>query len=124
MKNAKLRDISTGALVDLFVRLALEQDEAELAFDPVSKVNKLFRNLTAVEAELKSRSGDQRHALIPLFAHPNPHVQLKAAKATLAIAPAAARQVLEVIAETCYGPQKLEAGMTLSNLDAGIFKPT
>jgi hypothetical protein len=32
--------------------------------------------------------------------------------------------VLEVIAETCYGPQKLEAGMTLSNLDAGIFKPT
>ncbi|MCF8478520.1 MAG: DUF2019 domain-containing protein [Pseudolabrys sp.] len=124
MKNAKLRDISTGALADLFVRLALEQDEAELAFDPVSKVNKLFRSLTAVEAELKSRSGDQRHVLVPLFAHPNPHVQLKAAKATLAIAPAAARQVLEVIAETCYGPQKLEAGMTLSNLDAGIFKPT
>jgi hypothetical protein len=123
MKNAKLRETSTGALVDLFVRLALEQDEAELAFDPVSKVNKLFRNLTAVEAELKSRPGDQRHALIPLFSHPNPHVQLKAAKATLAIAPAAARHVLEVIAETCYGPQKLEAGMSLSNLDAGIFKP-
>jgi cytochrome c oxidase assembly protein Cox11 len=123
MKSNKLQSMSSNELVELFTRLALQQDEAVLAFD-VKETNRLYWQLDAIDGELKSRPGDQRSALLPLLDHPNPQVQVKAAKATLAIAPAAARHVLEVIAETCYGPQKLEAGMTLSNLDAGIFKPT
>jgi cytochrome c oxidase assembly protein Cox11 len=123
MKSAKLPAMSANELVDLFTGFALQQDEAVLAFD-VKETNRLYRTLKEIENELKSRPGDQRRALLPLLEHPNPQVQVKAAKATLAIAPAAARHVLEVIAETCYGPQKLEAGMSLSNLDAGIFKPT
>lgn len=123
MKSAKLQTMSVNELVDLFTGFALQQDEAVLAFD-VKETSRLFWVLEEIEGELKSRPGDQRRALIPLFAHPNPQVQVKAAKATLALVPAAARQVLEVIAATCYGPQKLEAGMSLSNLDAGIFKPT
>ncbi len=124
MKNAKLRTMSVKDLVDLFTGLALQQDEAELAFDDVKVINRLYRMLKEIEGELKSRPGDQRHALLPLFNHPNPQVRLKAAKATLAIAPVAARQVLESIAETCYGPQKGEAGMSLWNLDRGVYKPT
>jgi hypothetical protein len=58
------------------------------------------------------------------YDHPNPNVRVKAAKATLAIAPAAARHVLETVAATCYGPEILEAGMSLTNLDCGIYKPT
>jgi cytochrome c oxidase assembly protein Cox11 len=123
MKSNKLQSMSSNELVELFTRLALQQDEAVLAFD-VKETNRLYWQLDAIDGELKSRPGDQRSALLPLLDHPNPQVQVKAAKATLAIAPAAARHVLEVIAETCYGPQKLEAGMSLSNLDAGIFKPT
>lgn len=123
MKNTKLGQKSVNELVELFTGFALQQDEAQLAFD-VKEGNRLYWKITAIADELKSRPGDQRHALLPLLDHPNPQVQLKAAKATLAIAPAAARHVLEVLAETCYGPQKLEAGMSLSNLDAGIYKPT
>jgi cytochrome c oxidase assembly protein Cox11 len=123
MKKAALNAMSVNELVELFKEFALRQDEAELAFDN-AEANRLFWKLEEVEAELKSRLGDQRSALVVLFDHQNPQVQLKAAKATLAIAPAAARHVLEVIAKTCYGPQKLEAGMSLRNLDAGIFKPT
>lgn len=123
MKSTQFQGLSVKELVALFTGLALQQDEAVLAFD-VKETSRLYWKLKEIEDELKSRPGDQRHALIPLFAHPNPQVQVKAAKATLALAPAAARQVLEVIAATCYGPQKLEAGMSLSNLDAGIFKPT
>lgn len=122
-KPDPLKALSVEQLAQRFVDLALEQDEAVLGFE-IARGNRLFWRIEAVTQELKTRPGDQRHALLFLFDHPNPQVRLKAAKATLAIAPAAARQVLEVIAETCYGPQKLDAGMSLSNLDAGIFKPT
>jgi cytochrome c oxidase assembly protein Cox11 len=123
MKEANLQAMSVKELVELFTGYALQQDDAVLAFD-VKETNRLYWKLEEVEDELKSRPGDQRHALLPLLEHPNPQVQVKAAKAILAIAPAAARQVLETIAETCYGPQKLEAGMSLMNLDRGIYKPT
>ncbi|TAK49740.1 MAG: DUF2019 domain-containing protein [Xanthobacteraceae bacterium] len=55
--------------------------------------------------------------------HPNPQVQVKAAKATLALATEQARQVLKTLAKTCMGLQQLEAGMTIRALDEGIFKP-
>jgi len=42
---------------------------------------------------------------------------------SFAIAPDAARAVIEDIASG-KGPQAGDAGMTLSNLDRGIFKPT
>lgn len=122
-RRTELHTKSVDELVDLFITFALQQDEAELAFD-VKNINRLYRIVKGIEGELKSRPGDQRRALLPLFDHPNPQVQLKAAKATLAIAPVAARQVLEHLAETCYGPQKLEAGMSIVNLDRGIYKPT
>jgi hypothetical protein len=122
-RRAKLQAKSVDDLVELFTKYSLQQDEAVLAFD-VKEANRLYDILKDIEDELKSRPGDRRRALLPLFDHPNPQVQLKAAQATLAIAPAAARQVLEHIAKTCYGPQKLEAGMSIVNLDEGIYKPT
>jgi hypothetical protein len=63
-------------------------------------------------------------ALDSLFEHPNMQVRLNAAKATLAVAPKAARQALEAIAASRHHPQAGDAGMSLWNLDEGVFKPT
>ena len=59
-----------------------------------------------------------------LYNYPNMQVRVQAAKLTLAVAPVAARQEPEAIAETHWMPQAGDAGMSLSNLDRGIFKPT
>jgi hypothetical protein len=122
MKNKALSGMSEAELVALFMKYAVDQDDALLG-NEIGKVNKLYWKITAIKDELKSRPGDGRRALVPLFDHPNPQVQVKAAKATLALVPVAARQVLESL-QTCRGPQQLEAGMTLAFLDDGTFKPT
>lgn len=90
----------------------------------ISKANRLYWKWQEVSAELKAREGDQRRALLKLYDHPNAQVRLKATKATLAVEPVAARRMLETIAESGEFPQAGEAGMSISNLDAGIYKPT
>lgn len=77
-----------------------------------------------VETELKRRPPDQRRALLALYDHPNAQVRLAAAKSTLAVAPAAAREMLQIIADSGEFPQAGDAGMSLVNLERGIFKPT
>lgn len=122
-KTADLTTLPIDELVRLFANFSLQQDTA-LFDNDIQDVNHLFRRLMAVAAELKSRPGDQRRALLTLLDHENPQVKIKAAKATLAIAPVAARKVLEQLSATCHGPQRLEAGMALWFLDRGVFKPT
>ncbi len=77
-----------------------------------------------VTDELQRRTGDQRSALLGLYAHPNAQVRLMAAKLTLAIAPVAAREILQSIKDSKEQPQAMDAGMCLWTLDQGIFKPT
>lgn len=121
--SAALKKMSTAELAKVFVGFAIQQYD-HILISEVKQTNLYYRKMKAVELELKSRLGDQRRVLMAFYDHANPNVRVKAAKATLAIAPAAARQVLEMVAETCYGPEKLEAGMSLTNLDRGIYKPT
>jgi len=123
MSGAKLRNMTMDQLVERFVKIALEQDEAEVMGD-TQKFSPLFRQMEAVEDELKARPGDQRRLLLSLYAHPNAQVRVKAAKATLAVAPQAARNALMKLAASHEYPQSGEAGMSLVNLDRGIFKPT
>jgi hypothetical protein len=123
MKRVNLQRLTVDELVQRFASIALEQDDALLDSN-ISKVNHLFRKLQDVSAELKAREGDQRRALLKLYDHPNAQVRLKATKATLAVEPVAARRMLETIAESREYPQAGEAGMSVDNLDAGIFKPT
>ncbi len=86
--------------------------------------NRLYHQMDDVRTELKTRSGDQRRALMQLYAHPNIQVRLKAAISTLAVAPKEARDLIEAIANSHQFPQAGDAGMTLSGLDDGTFKPT
>jgi hypothetical protein len=123
MKRADLEKSTIEELVERFTALAFAQDGALLEND-LAKVNRLFEQLMAVADELGLRPGDQRRALLSLYSHPNMQVRVKAAKATLAVAPQAARHALQAIKASEWQPQALEAGMSLWNLERGIFKPT
>jgi hypothetical protein len=123
MKRAKLQDMTVDQLVERFTAIALDQDRALLR-NEYAKFNRLFEQMEEVKGELKARDGDQRRALLRLYDHPNAQVRLKAVKATLAVAPERARRMLELIAESHEYPQAGEAGMSIDNLERGIFKPT
>ena len=123
MKQVGLQHMTVDQLVERFTAIALAQDEALLG-NEYAEFNRLFEKMEAVGQELKAREADQRRALLRLYEHPNAQVRLKAVKATLAVAPEAARRMLEAIAGSREYPQAGEAGMSLYNLDRGIFKPT
>ena len=103
--------------------MALAQDDA-IKVGETKKYNRLFDALMAVNEELKSRPGDQRHALFRLYDYPNMQVRMMVAHSTLVLAPVEARQLLEDIRASRWYPQAGSAGMSLSALDDGIYKPT
>ncbi|QLH70976.1 DUF2019 domain-containing protein [Rhodopseudomonas palustris] len=122
MRKQDLHEMATPELVALFAKIVVGQDEALLG-NQIARFNRLFGAMTEIADELKSRDGDQRTALLSLFEYPNMQVRLQAAKLTLAVAPMEARQQLEAIASSKWFPQAGDAGMCLSFLDDGTFKP-
>lgn len=123
MKRLSPRDMPTEDIVARFVEISVAQDNA-LMDDETAAFNRLYREKSVLLEELKSRTGDQRSALLDLFSHENPQVRLNAATATLAIAPTAAKQVLQALTVNKLRPQALDAGSCLRNLEDGIFKPS
>ena len=93
MTPIKLDNLTVEQLVERFTSITLDQDRA-LRSGNHGRFNRLFDDMEAVKQELKTRDGDQRRALLPLYNHPNPQVRLKAAKATLAVAPETALKML------------------------------
>ena len=122
MKRIDIPEMTVEQLVERFAAIATDQDEA-MRKDDNAKFTRLFWQMEAVEGELKARLGDQRRALLRLYDHPNTQVRLTAAKATLAVAPESARRLLQTIADSKDVPQAGDAGMSLDNLERGIFKP-
>ena len=123
MKPRSLRELSVAELIELFTSASLDEFQAELESD-IAKQNKLVRQTMAIADELKSRSGDQRVELTKLYDHPNVQVRLNAAKLSLAVAPAAGREVIQTIKESKQYPQAMDAGMCLWAIEHGIFTPT
>jgi hypothetical protein len=123
MKVTKPEAMTSDQLVDRFAEICISQDQA-LLYSDIAKFNRLYDQMVVVREELKRRSGDQRRALLILYDHENAQVRLQAARASLAVAPAEARRVVETIAGSRKFPQAGDAGMTLVNLDRGIFKPS
>lgn len=123
MTRVNLAELSTEQLVERFIAICLEQEQADL-YDDIGWFNRLFKKMQEVVTELRSREGDERQALLALYNHPNLQVRIKAVKNSLALAPDEGRRVLQGIASRKNRPQALEAGMSLRNLKAGIFKPT
>lgn len=122
MKNIDLDKLTIAQLVERFAALGIEEDKAVFD-DDNAKYKRLYWQMDAVEQELKRRPGDQRRALLSLFDHPNLWVRLMAAKRTLAVAPEAARKMLQAIEAWGRQPYAGDAGMCLVNLDRGIFVP-
>lgn len=123
MKRVNLEKLTVQQLVERFVAIGFAQEQADL-YDDIGEFNRLFKKMQDVVAELRSRGGDQRRALLALYDHPNWQVRLKAVKNTLALAPKEGRQVLQAIADSQRQPQAGEARASLRHLDEGIFKPT
>ena len=123
MRSRRVRELSVDELVAQFADLGVRQCRAELEEDATA-FDRLFDRLREIRDELKSRDGDQRTALLPLYQRPNMQVRLNAAKATLAVAPVDARSALEAIAASQHYPQAGDAGMSSQMLDEGIFVPT
>lgn len=122
MRASPISEMKTSVLIDRFVEIAIAQNEA-LLYDDTSKYNRLYRQMDAIDKDLRRRGLDARLELTRLYSHPNLQVRLKAAIHTLAIA-AEARKLLEAISQSGQLPQSLDAGMTLNAIDTGIFKPT
>jgi Domain of unknown function (DUF2019) len=122
MKQLNLTACTVDQLLDRFAALGVEQDKAEQAEDN-AKYRRLFSQMSAVQKELKCRTGDQRRALVKLFDYPNRQVRLMAAKYALGPAPVAARQAIEAIAASTWPPQCYDARMCLWMLDEGKFIP-
>jgi hypothetical protein len=123
MTRIDLTTMTVDQLLARFAEIGIAQDEALLG-NEFSRFSKLFHSMQGIVQELKRRPGDQRRTLVSLYGHPNMQVRLKAAKNSLAVAPTAARQLLEEISNSQWQPQAGEAGMSLWNLDRGVFKPT
>lgn len=122
MRRVRLNEMTTDELIERFAEIGVAQDKAELMGER-SKFNQLYRQMNLTEKELRTRGHAARLALLTLYDHPNMQVRLNAAKRTLAVAPDAARRAIEAISRSgCY-PQAGDAGMSLINLDRGVFKP-
>jgi len=122
MRKINLTAMTVDELVEHFAKIGVAQDQA-LLYSEIGKFNQLYRQMKSVDTELRARGEDARRALLQLYDHPNMQVRLQAAKRTLAVAPQVARQAIESISQSNWFPQAGEAGMTLSNLDSGVFKP-
>jgi cytochrome c oxidase assembly protein Cox11 len=122
MTKPTLRDLSTAELVQLFAMAATKQEDAILENDIAESIRLVWR-MKAIQDELKQRPGDERSELMQLYHHPNMQARLHAAQATLAVAPQAARAQLEAIKASEWMPAAGDAGMSLRNLDSGVYKP-
>jgi Domain of unknown function (DUF2019) len=122
MRRTNLKSMTIDQLVDRFAEIGIAQDDA-LWESKYAKFNRLFDRMNEVDLELRSRGLDARLALLRLYNHRNIQVRMKAATRTLAVAPVEARKLLEDISKSGFYPQAGDAGMTLFNLDEGVFKP-
>lgn len=123
MTTLNLNSLTVEGLVERFTMLGLSQDDA-IDEDDNAKFNRLYRQVDAIENELKLREGDQRNALLSLLDHSSAQVRINAATATLAVSPDAARAALKKIIDQGEFPQAADARGMLRALDEGRYTPS
>lgn len=122
-RNKDLSVLPNEDILRRFEQLCIEQYDA-MEREELGRVNRLVWRIHDLVTELKSRPGDQRRLLRRFFGHSNMQVRLSAADANLAVDYLAARREIQDIADSKWGPQCGDAGMTLINLDNGIYRPS
>lgn len=116
--TSSLRQFTIEQLVDRFAENGVAQSKAEIR-GQISKYNRLFGEMAQISDELRARGVEARLGLRKLYAHPNIHVRLQAAKCSYGAAPSEARKVLEQIRDFGPFPAAGDAGMSISALDDG-----
>lgn len=123
MNAKRFQRMSDIELVDEFEQLCLAQYVA-LDREEFAVYGRRYKIIQALTDELKSRGGDHRRLLKKFFGQGNFQVRLTAAHAVLAVDYEEARREMELIAESKWQPQAGDAGMSLWNLDRGVYRPT
>jgi hypothetical protein len=77
-EHVELRDLSVAQLVERFVALAIEFDEAET----IPETDRIYWLRDGIERELKARVGEAWRALLPIYLHPDICIRHQAAEAT------------------------------------------
>ena len=108
-------------LVEQFVSMALQQDDANLT-DNIARYNRLFDRMTSLKQELTNREGDRRRALLHLCDHENAQVRFQAAIAIAELAPEKARQTFQIISDRNEYPEAGDARRWIRRLDEGRSK--
>lgn len=122
MTRVTIEQMTVDQLRERFTEIALAQDKA-VRVDDSAAYNRLFRQMEAIEDELARRDGDQRRELLPLLDHANAQIRLKAALATLSVAPEVARRTLQRISDRQEYPQAADARGMMRALDEGTYVP-
>ena len=76
-----------------------------------------------IDSLLRRRGAEARRKLSPLLHHENRLVRYYAALHAFALSPERAREIIEENHRCWVDAIALDAGMTLYNLDTGVFRP-
>ena len=122
MNRPNLDKLSNAELVRRFAEAAKKRGLAVLDSD-VRNANRVIQYMHAIDSVLRARGIEARKELLPLLDSEDRFVRYYSAKNLLGIAPSQARAVIEWTHKYWYDAIAFDAGMTLSNLDSGVFKP-
>jgi len=114
-----IKNLSSEELVAQLTELSIEEGIASSKLD-TRTFNRLFARHCAIARELRSRPGDERFALFPLYSHPDMQVRLNAVRNTFALNRESAERELRFIASNAPDPQGFDARMSLSMLELGL----
>jgi hypothetical protein len=122
MKNTNLTKLDESALVAQFKDYALRTASVLLDSD-VGAANRLYDQIEAIDAELRSRGTDARRALLPLLDDQDLRVRYEAAVRLLNVDRQKALLALKEVQRSHRMPVAAEASFALRNLAEGVFKP-
>ena len=122
MRRSDFTKLTNTDLVQRFIEAAKRRGLAVLDLD-ARNASSMVLYMHAIDSVLRSRGIEARKELLPLLDNKDRYVQYYAAKQLLGIAPDRAREIIESNHKHGFDAIAFDAGMTLFNLDTGVFKP-
>ena len=122
MKASTLETLSNNELVTRFAAAAKERGAAVLNSE-TRRANRMFDQMRAIDSVLRTRGRDARLQLLRLMDDKDRFVRYYSALYLLGMVPERARAIIEWNHKYWFDALAGDAGMTLHNLDTGVFKP-
>jgi hypothetical protein len=122
MKSLDLSGLESEELVKQFAEAAKKMAAAVLNSE-TQDTNRIFRHMEAIDVLLRSRGREARLLLTSFLDDDDRFVRYYAAQYLLGLVPDRARAIIEWNYKYGFDAIAFDAGMTLYNLDTGVFKP-